>query len=83
MTDLRIVPLDDEIAAAERRASPADRLRLGVGLDDPAARRLYERLGYRPTGEVETTTYDHVDAEGITRSATETDEWLEKDLTAG
>lgn len=69
------------MAEAERRASPAGRLRLGVGLDNPAARRLYERLGYRPTGEVETTTYDYVDADGVTRSATETDEWLEKDLT--
>lgn len=66
---------------AERRAIPAGRLRLGVGLDNPSARRLYERLGYRPTGEVETTTYDYVDADGITHSATETDEEMEKDLT--
>jgi len=71
------------MAEAERRAAPADRLRLGVGIDDPAARRLFERLGYRPTGEVETTTYDYVDADGITRSATETDGWLEKGLTDG
>lgn len=66
---------------AERRALPAGRLRLGVGLDNPAAHRLYERLGYRPTGEVDTTTYDYVDADGITHSATETDEEMEKDLT--
>lgn len=44
------------MAEAERLAAPAGRLRLGVGLDTPSARRLYERLGYRPTGELETTT---------------------------
>lgn len=68
------------MAEAERLAAPAGRLRLGVGLDNPAARRLYERLGYRATGEVETTTYDYVDADGATRSATETDEWMEREL---
>lgn len=68
------------MAEAERLAAPAGRMRLGVGIDNPSARRLYERLGYRPTGKVETTTYDFVDADGITRSATETDEWMEKEL---
>ncbi|AXK47318.1 GNAT family N-acetyltransferase [Brachybacterium saurashtrense] len=68
------------MAEAERRARPADRLRLNVGLDNPAARRLYERLGYRPTGELQTTTYDYVDACGVTRAATETSEWMEKHL---
>ena len=68
------------MAEAERLAAPVGRMRLGVGIDNPSARRLYERLGYRPTGKVETTTYDFVDADGITRSATETDEWMEKEL---
>lgn len=67
---------------AERRARPARRLRLGVGVDNPRARRLYERLGYRLLGEQVTTTYEFVDAEGVRRSATETDETMEKDLTA-
>lgn len=65
---------------AERRAAPAGRLRLGVGVDNPSARALYERLGFRPTGERTTTTYDYVGAEGATRTATETDEWMEKAL---
>jgi RimJ/RimL family protein N-acetyltransferase len=52
-----------------------------VGLENPAARRLYERLGYRATGEQTTTTYDFVDADGVTRSATETVEWMVKELT--
>jgi ribosomal protein S18 acetylase RimI-like enzyme len=69
------------MAEAERRALPAGRVRLGVGLENPAARRLYERLGYRATGEQTTTTYDFVDADGVTRSATETVEWMVKELT--
>lgn len=67
---------------AERRARPAGRLRLGVGVDNPRARRLYQHLGYRLLGEQVTTTYEYVDAEGVRRSATETDEMMEKDLTA-
>ena len=65
---------------AERRAHPAGRLRLGVGVDNPRARRLYERLGYRLLGEQVTTTYGYVDADGVRRSATETDQWMEKTL---
>ena len=33
-----------------------DRIALGVGLDNPAARRLYERLGYRDWGHGHTVT---------------------------
>lgn len=66
---------------AERQAQPAGRLQLGVGVDNPRARRLYERLGYRLLGEQVTTTYEYVDAGGVRRSATETDEIMEKDLT--
>lgn len=54
------------------------RLSLGVAVDNPAARRLYERLGYVATGEMSTVTYDYVDAEGLARTATETDERLVK-----
>lgn len=67
---------------AERRAQPAGRLQLGVGVDNPRARRLYERLGYRLLGEQVTATYEYVDAGGVRRRATETDEMMEKDLTA-
>lgn len=66
---------------AERRAQPAGRLQLGVGVDNSRARRLYERLGYRLLGEQVTTTYEYVDAGGVRYSATETDEMMEKDLT--
>ena len=68
------------MSEAEDRARPAGRLRLSVGIDNPAARRLYERLGYRPLGEQITTTYEYVDADGVRRTATETDEIMEKDL---
>ena len=50
-------------------------------MDNPGARRLYERLGYVATGEMSTVTYDYVDAEGLSRTATETDERLVKVLT--
>jgi ribosomal protein S18 acetylase RimI-like enzyme len=40
------------LAAAERAASDRGRelVSLGVGIDNPNARRLYERLGYRDAG---------------------------------
>lgn len=66
---------------AERRARPAGRLQLGVDVGNPRARQLYERLGYRLLGEQITTTYEYVDSGGVRRSATETDEMMEKDLT--
>jgi GNAT superfamily N-acetyltransferase len=67
------------IRAAEERIAPG-RLAVGVGLDNPRARALYERLGYRGTGETTTTTYAYVDDAGVTRQATETDETLARDL---
>lgn len=66
--------------AAEERCAPAAAVRLRVGLDNPLARRLYERLGYSGTGELRTTTYDYRDEHGDLRSATETDERMEKRL---
>lgn len=70
------------IREAEHRARPVGRIRIGVGVDNPEAQRLYLRLGYRLLGEQVTTSYDYVDAHGVRRRATETDEWMEKDLTA-
>lgn len=64
------------IREAERRAHQHGELCVGVGLDNPRARALYERLGYRGTGEISTTTYEYVDADGARRTATETDELL-------
>lgn len=65
------------IHAAEEASRASGELSVGVGLENPAARRLYERLGYRATGELTTTTYTYVDATGE-HEATETDERLEK-----
>lgn len=53
---------------------------LGVGLENPGAGRLYERLGYARTGVVSTTTYSYRDAHGVERAATEDDELLVKTL---
>jgi GNAT superfamily N-acetyltransferase len=61
--------------AAEERVG-SGRLTVRVALDNPRARALYERLGYRGTGELTTTTYAYVDDAGVTRQATETDETL-------
>jgi ribosomal protein S18 acetylase RimI-like enzyme len=66
------------MAEVERLAAPASRL--AVGVDNPRARALYERLGYRSTGQESTTTYEYVDAHGVRRTATETDVLLVKDL---
>jgi GNAT superfamily N-acetyltransferase len=68
------------VREAERRIGPGGRLTMAVGLDNPRARALYERLGYRSTGETTTTSYAYVDDAGVTRQATETDETLARDL---
>lgn len=66
------------VRAAEElcRAQGADRMQVGVGLDNPRARTLYERLGYVGTGEQDTVTYQYVDDNGHQRTATETSEQL-------
>ena len=51
---------------------------MGVGLDNPRAAFLSERLGYVRSGLISTTTYDYVDDEGVTRTVTETDDELIK-----
>lgn len=63
-------------AKAWMRARGQAQLSMAVGVDNRAARRLYERLGFVGTGEISTVTYDYVDADGISRTATETDERL-------
>ena len=67
------------IAEAERiaRARGSAGIRVGAGVGNEAARRLYERLGYEATGLFETTTYTYFDQDGE-HQATEVDEWLEK-----
>lgn len=68
------------VAAAEEIVRRRGRLAMGVGVDNSRARALYERLGYVATGRFSTTTYDYMDASGATRTATETDEMLVKEL---
>lgn len=41
--------------------------RIGVETDNPRARGLYERLGYRPTGEIEQAQWDEEDPAGGVR----------------
>lgn len=67
---------------AESRARESGSITLGVGIDNPGARRLYERRGYRYTGERTTTIYEYVDDQGYARTATETDESMVKVLPA-
>ncbi|MCW1804293.1 GNAT family N-acetyltransferase [Brachybacterium squillarum] len=66
--------------AAEDLARHRGRIACAVGLDNPGARRLYERRGYRGTGQLETCSYEYVDDEGVRRTATETSEMLVKEL---
>lgn len=68
------------IYAAEKASIGFGELSVGVGLDNPEARRLYERLGYRGTGETTTTSYRYIDVDGE-HQATETDERLVKRLS--
>lgn len=51
---------------------------VGVGRDNPRAAALYERLGYRRTGMLSSTTYSYVDDEGVAQTVTERDEELIK-----
>ncbi|MGQ7787502.1 GNAT family N-acetyltransferase [Nesterenkonia sp. K-15-9-6] len=64
-------PADDEEALS---------LQLRVSADNAGGRRLYERLGYRPTGVRTTTTFSSVDDGGAPGTATETEELLVKRL---
>lgn len=66
------------IRAAESVAAAAGELVIGVATDNPAARRLYERLGYRATGGHRETTYTYVDDDNHEHTVTELDETLRK-----
>ncbi len=57
-----------------------DRSVIGVEVSDVAAARLYERLGYVPTGELETYEYTWVDTAGREHPITETARRLSKAL---
>lgn len=72
------------IGAAESLAAGLGRAQVAVGVadDNPRARSLYERLGYRPTGVVDTCAYDWVDDEGGRHHAVERSELLVKELPA-
>lgn len=59
------------------------RVAVGVGTDNPDAARLYERLGYRRTGVLDTTTYSYVGEDGAERTATEEDELMVKEFPDG
>lgn len=68
------------IAAAEHACRAHGSIRIGVAEDNPAAARLYERLGYARTSETVTDSYFYVDEYGERRQATEVSEYLVKDL---
>jgi len=68
------------VAAAEAEAASFTRIWIGVSEDNSGARRLYERLGYTPTGRTETYSYTYVAADGSKHTLTETAEYLEKRL---
>lgn len=66
------------IRAAESVVASAGELSVGVAIDNPPARRLYERLGYRSTGVRRESTYTYVDDDSQKHTATELDETLRK-----
>lgn len=66
--------------AAEAVARPHGLISLAVGVENPGARRLYERLGYVATGRLETYSYAYIRADGARQSATETVEHLSREL---
>jgi GNAT superfamily N-acetyltransferase len=70
------------INAAERAAAVRRRttIGLGVGDDNPLARRLYERLGYAPSGIRYVVEYDYLDPAGNTAHAREVGDYLVKSL---
>lgn len=58
-------------AEEQARLSAYDRIYLGVDPGNTVALKLYEDLGYAPTGESTTVTYRYVDEAGIEQMATE------------
>lgn len=74
-----IIAAAEELCLARGRRQVA----VGVGLDNDGAARLYERLGYRRTGVVDTSEYDWVDGHGTVHHEVERDELMVRTLTAG
>ncbi len=71
------------LEAAERLALERGvrRIGLGVGVDNPRARAMYERLGYRNAGRGPLCEHgEYVDASGCHRSWEETCVYLSKSL---
>lgn len=65
---------------AKARTAGFDQIYLGVGTDNDRARDLYVRLGYRPIGESTSITYDYIDDDGSTKTATEASDYYKKPL---
>lgn len=63
-----------ETAEALAEAAGLDRIAIGVSVENIAARRLYERLGYGPTGIREVSRYAYVDEVGVSESSHDRDE---------
>lgn len=82
--DLRSKGIGTALIAAAEAAATVDHttISVGVGVDNPHARRLYERLGYTATGRFETYSYTYVAPDGDERTAIETAEYLNKRLHA-
>ena len=70
------------IRTAEAMAETAGlgSIAIGVSVDNMAARRLYERLGYRPTGVIEVSHYVYIDTGGRSQPMSETNTLLVKPL---
>lgn len=90
LTHLEVLPAEQGqgigtqlIGAAERIATDLGywQISLGVGVDNPAARRLYERIGYRewPHGSVD-VIWDQVDEHGFSERHDLRCHWLVKQL---
>lgn len=72
------------IGAAERAAAARQRtsIGLGVGDDNPRARRLYLSLGYAPSGVRYAVDYEYLDGAGRAVPAHEAGDFLVKSLPA-
>jgi GNAT superfamily N-acetyltransferase len=72
------------IAEAERQSLARGRATVGVGVGDEnaGARRLYERLGYAPSGVRYRAEYDYVDDNATVVHVVEEGDFLTKRLTA-
>ena len=67
-------------AEAMAEAAGLGSMAIGVSVDNVVARRLYERLGYRPTSVMEVSNYVYVDTGGGSHPMSETNTLLLKPL---